>query len=649
MARSKREDEAKRLRRYIDRIEAAEKWRDNAFKEKWRRYYKQWRNVVDQLTDRNGKPITDRSNISIPYSFTMLETILPRLVETLFAGRPYVTMKGRRKEYAGNAEKMEKLIDYQQNEVVDMQDLFHIGLKICGLYGTTVAYVGWKYSEKSVIRKQMAPVGSGQMDPATGQELPLLDEQGEPITELQPFESNEVQYDDPEAKFLDLGLFFVDPDAEDIQPARFCGHSCYKTKEELQEMADQGLITLDWKKISEISQQNTARNDRMTSVGIPAVTDLNLQQADHNQYEVHYYWEDDKCVIIINRCFLAKEGPNPFWHKEKPYVKDVYVKVPGEFYGIGLMEIIEDLQAELNTERNQRIDYRSMSMRRMFKVRRGANINRQQLVWKQGGTVEVDEMDDIDVFEAPDSNVASSFNQEEATKQDMRDATGAHDVVMGTSPGGETATTTMTKDNNASMRFKLIISSVEKRLLLGITRLMMQLDQQFIDAHRILDITGNDDGDEWIEISPEEIQGDFRLIAAGSSVEPMANKEAFKQRMVELYGVVSQDPFMQQYPDKRRNLLKKLFESFDIADVDKLLPTDEELNGAMEQQMLQALMSRLPPQVQQLVVASLHQGAPMSPPGPPSHPPEAGPSGGGANTAAMQEQGLQMAGGGSPG
>lgn len=632
----------------MKKIESAEKHRDSGYREKWTRLYKRWRNHVDQLKDQQGKPIKDRSNISIPYSFTMLETVLPRLVETLFAGRPYVSVKARprskeelqqRELWESNAKKMEMLLDYQHNEVMDLQDIFHVGLKIMGLYGTTVGYVGWLYEEQNVIRKQLTPV---MEDDGLGNEIPLTDESGQPIQDYQPMQMTEVSYDDPEVKFLDLGLFYVDPNAEDIADARYCGHVCYKSKEELQRLHDQGFLKINWKDVPKDSKQNEARNYRMSAVGLPSNQDENTQHEDDNLYEVHYYWENDKCVVILNRSYVAKEDDNPFWHKKKPYVKDVYTKVPGEFYGIGMIEMIEDLQDELNTERNQRIDYRSYSMRRPFKVRRGANIDPNQLVWKQGQKIYVDEMDDIEVMSVADNNLSGSFNQEQLIKQDMRDTTGAHDVVMGTPSSGETATATMSRDNNASMRFKLVISSVEKRLLVGISRMMIQLNQQFMEDIRLLPLF-DQSADEWPEVTPEDIQGEFHLIAAGSSVEPMANKEAFKQRMVELYNIVAQDPFMQEFPNKRRNFLRKIFEAFDIQDTDDLLPTDEELSGSLQEEAMQSIMSSLPPELAQVVMQYLGGGQqqPPSDPMPLEQPMQSS----GANTAMQAEQGMQMVGG----
>jgi len=655
----------KNLRKYLDRIEYAEQKRDAAWRERWLRYYKKYRNVVDQIIDpKTGKVRNDRSNISIPYAFVMVETVLPRLVETLFAGRPYVTMKGlppgtsdlpldqlaillrsAEKPWEKAAKMMETLVDYQMNVPMDIQDLFAGGLKGMCIYGTTVAYVGWRYAERDVIRRVKKPVMSGEYD-EYGNELPLYEEDGvTPILDFQEEVVSVKEYDDPEVEFLDLGNFFVDPHAADIEQARYCGHDCWKSKSELQEMERQGLIKVDWKRLEKETQVNEARNLKQTAIGMPSTADQDTFEADNDLYRVTYYWEDDLRVIILNRCQIVAEGPNPYWHKKKPYVKDVYCRVPGEFYGIGIMEVTEDLQDELNAERNQRLDYRAMSMRRMWKVRKGANINRNQLVWRQNGIIEVENMDkDVEALEAPDGALAGSFNQEQVIKQDIRDAVGAHDIVMGIASGG-TATETMTRDNNASIRFKMLISSVEKRLLLGITRFMVQMNQQFISDIRVLPLFDRDES-EWPIITPEEIQGEFHLIPAGSSVEPMANKEAYKQRMVELYGLAANDPLLQQFPIKRRNLLKKVFEAFDLTDTDELLPTDEELGGSLQQQAVQQFVASLPPPLQQAIAAAIRAGGQPAASGLPpgvGGPIVAMPNRGAANTAPMQEMGLQMA------
>jgi hypothetical protein len=624
------------LQKYLTRIEAAEKHRNSGYKELWIRCYKRYRNYVDQLVDSKGKLITDRSNISIPYSFTQVETVLPRLVETLFAARPYVTVFGRESEDEFNAENMETLLDWQMNERMDIQRIFKTGLKELCIYGTAVTYSVWKLKERKIIKRQLQPV----IDEESQQ--PIYEEDGEtPVQDWLPTEMNEKEYDDPDVRFIDIMSFFVDPNAENIDDARYAGHVCYESKEFIQEMVEQKQWNVDWTKVGDDYRSNQARADRMGAVGLPN-SDENASGSDKNGiYEVHYYWEDDKYVVLINRSWVAAESENPYWHKKKPYDKEVYCEVPHEFYGMGIIEMIEDLQDELNNERNMRIDFRSFLLRRMFKVRRGATIDRKQLVFKQGGIIEVDEMDDVEEMGIKDVP-SSTFTEEQTIKQDMQDTSGAHDVVMGTSTSGETATSTMSKDNNASMRFKLVISSVEKSLLVGVSRLMMQLNQQFMDADKVMRVTG-EKGAVWKRLSPEDIQGEFDLTAAGSSVEPQANKEAFKQRMVELFGIVSNNPIMQQYPDKIMALLRKVFEAFDIKNTDMLLPTEQDMQGTMANQAVQQFIAGLPPELQQILSQFMQQGPPMMPEG--NAAPPGVQSGGGANTAMMQEQGMQMTGG----
>lgn len=574
-----KKDSNKNLNKYLTRIEAAEKHRDNSYKELWARCYKRWRNYVDALIDpQTNQVVADRSNISIPYTFVQVETILPRLVETLFAARPYVAVRDREPSDLPNAKNMEVMLDWQMNERLDVRDLFHGGLKECCIYGTAIAYTGWKWEQREVIKKQLLPVT--EPDPLTGEEIPVYDEYGNAVTDWQPVRINEIEYDDPDLKFIDLGLFYVDPAAEDIDDARYCGHDEFQTKEQLQRLVDQGAYKIDWKKVPKDRNRNEARDYRLSQVGLPTTDDQIAESDEDALYRVTHYWEDNKRVVIINRAYIAAEGENPYWHRRKPYRKGVYTAVPHEFYGMGIVEMLEDLQDELNTERNMRIDFRAFLLRRMFKVRRGANINKKQLKWRQGGVVEVDDMDDVAEFGVSDT-ASSSFAQETTIKQDMRDCAGAHDVVMGTSQNRETATTTMTKDNNASIRFKLIINSLEKKLLVGVARLIIQMDQQFIDVPKWIRVTGEDGANVPMQIAPEDIQGEFDLIAAGSSVEPLANKEAFKQRMVELYQVAGQDEIYKLFPEKRVRLLKKVFESFDIKDSEHLLPTDEEFKQAM--------------------------------------------------------------------
>ena len=65
---------------------------------------------------------------------------------------------------------------------------------------------------------------------------------------------------------------------------------------------------------------------------------------------------------------------------------------------------MKDLQAELDTLRNQRIDNISFVLNRMWKVRKGADIDEAELVSRPHGIIRVDNPDDVTELAMNDSD-----------------------------------------------------------------------------------------------------------------------------------------------------------------------------------------------------------------------------------------------------
>lgn len=229
-----------------------------------------------------------------------------------------------------------------------------------------------------------------------------------------------------------------------------------------------------------------------------------------------FYWEDDRHAVIINREQLALDEKNPFWHGMKPYDRCCYVPLSNEFYGMGIPEMLAGLQAELNTTRNMRLDYNAMAMRRMWKIRKGYGLTARDLVWRQNGVIELDDMEDIQEINVQELSY-SAFTNEDVIKQDMRDTTGVHDIVMGLSEADETATTTATKDNNANLRFQHFIEAVVEQLLVPIAKKCLALDQQYLEESRIFRLL-NEEMDELYQVDAFDIAGDYDTVSGDSTV-----------------------------------------------------------------------------------------------------------------------------------
>lgn len=547
----------------LSRIDEAEKWRDSNFMDRWQKYYGMYRSIPAQKAE-------GQSNIFVPYIFMIVEVVKARLAESLFAARPYLSVLPRNDEDKDKAEKARTLLDWQLNERMEIGTLFREQLlqSLC-CFGTAVCYTGWLKKTRKVKKNAVIRV---PLSDQFGQPVITADGQMATVEQATVIDKEITVYDDPICQMVDIFDFFVDPNANEIEDARYCGHREYQSKEQLENMVKNGKYKIDWKKVDDSPNIEDGRKQRLDIVGITlsAETEADTGKNTNGLYLVHHYWEDNRHIVFINQNYCALDEENPFWHGMKPYTKDCYTPLPNEFYGIGIPESVEYLQLELNTTRNQRIDYNSMALRRMWKLRKGCGLTPKDMIWRQNGILAVDNMDDIQEIQV--SNLpASAFANEATIKQDMRDATGCHDIIMGLSEADETATTTMTKDNNASVRFKDVISSISSNLIVKIGEMCISLDQQFLTEDRRVRLM-NDTADEVFTISPFEIDGEYDLIYVGSAVEPMANKELIKQHAIEAYNIAASSPLYQGSPNEMIKVIESVYKSLEMENIPELLP-----------------------------------------------------------------------------
>lgn len=554
----------------LTRIQDAENWRESQFRDRWENCLLLYRSKVKEK--REG------SNIFVPQVFMQCEVVKSRVAGSIFANRPYVSMFARKESDVEKAKAAQTLIDWQFNERMDLPGVFIEGILHDAItLGTAISYTGWQKRER--ITKTKEKIDIPVLD-AGG--IPYLSEDGVPATVSTTIEveSVEVTYDDPIVQRVDPFDFFVDRQATKIADARFCGHVEYLTREAIENLEATAGWKVEWKNLSpesDLTGGKEIRSEIDTGGGIGSVDDNYTKEEKGSLYKVHHYWEDNRHVVIINESVCALDESNPFWHGEKPYDKCCYTPLPGEFYGIGIPEVLKDLQAELNTVRNQRIDFNSMALRRMWKMRKGCGLTAKDLVWRQNGIVQVEDLDDV--VEIPVQPLpASAFSCENIVKQDMRDTTGVHDIIMGLAPSDETATTTMTKDNNASIRFEYFVKELVRDMIIPITKKCLVMDKQFLEEDRLIRVSGDENGlSHFIEVTTEDLLGDYDIVYVGTSIEPMANKELYKQKVMQAYNLAMGNPLIQNDPNAMIAWLRELAMAMEIKDVEGKMPTMPEV------------------------------------------------------------------------
>lgn len=499
------------------------------YEEKWLRFYRFYRNYKEKRTDY-------KSNLFIPYTFSVIETVLPRIISTLFATRPYIGYLPTSSDSVDRAHNMESLVDYQLVQKIGFITVASEWIKEALIYGTGILKVGWQFEESEVIKP-------------------------EPIKFLgislgsRPTLTTDITKDEPLVESIDIFDFYASPGATDIDSADYVIHKVVRSKAYLKKMEEQGIYS----NIDDIEDESaeTGIDTRMGEIG--------ESSGDKKGVTLYEYWTDDRVITVANKSVVIRNIENPYWYRRKPFIRIVDTIDPHNFYGIGEIEPIEDLQASLNTIRNMRMDNINLIINRMFTILRHANIDEEQLIARPGGFIEVDDHDDIQPLKL-DNVTSASYNEDELIRNDMDITSGVNDYVRGTNPDRrETATTSSVLSQASNERIRLKSTIMEDMGLRRLGLWLAALNMQFIDRPYTVRLLG-DGGVDFTELTNDDINGDFDVMPLGSSVDPVVNKAARLNSLIQLYQVFKDNQFVNQV-----EFTKKILEAADIKDANVLM------------------------------------------------------------------------------
>ena len=545
--------------------------------------YKEDRNVPE------GK-----SNLHIPKVYEIVDTIRARILSSFFDQRPYIeftTMPEAAdvRSMAVHEDKAKVAASFvdEQLEKNNVSSVFYDFVTSMLIFPAAFLGVGWRYEKKDVKRKTKMPVKDPMTNSYTGQWRWGI------------VESEETVWDDNEIFNIDFFDFWGDPDATNIDDSRAVFHREFTTikdvKEQLKllEAVGDGIVyPVDWDKVEDYTRkEEEGVNRRLSAIGVtntgrdPFKNKKQSDFSDKGEVELLHYWEDDRHTILLNREEVIYDGANPYWrHMKKPFVKATYDQLPNEFYGMSAVQIIYDMQEEVNTMHNQRMDNVSLLINRMWKKLRGTDIDEKDLISRAGGVIEVDNMEDIMPIDMPDIP-QSAFVSEEKLGMDIQRALGTPANVRGAqAEKDQTATEANITAQSAQTRFGTKIKLFET---VGIKRMAMMMDlnnQQFICDRRAARVDP-EDRNNWQAIEPDDLIGEFDYSPATSSAEAAANKDLRREQLTEIIGFLmqAQVPFINY-----KKLIEEWLSEFDIKNPEKFMIPEEQY-AIIKRQLLEQL------------------------------------------------------------
>lgn len=452
--------------------------------EDWKRYYDMYRSRADARKDPEGK-----SNLFIPETFTLIETLIARLVSPFLVNKLCpVDIIEREPRWGFNVENVKALL-LNYLDKADFPIFLTNFMKQGLMYSATAGKVYWDFDR-----------------------------------------------DHPKVELVDVFDLFPDLGATRFEDCRFVIHRKFMSIEELEERAKAGV----YKNVSKIKGGAGADNERSS----PRL-ELSEDDYEDNEFnrdvEILEYWTPDRVVTLANREVILRDEENPFHdskgHTRYPFVFTPFTPIPLELFGIGLIESVEGLQNELNCKRNQRLDNVNLILNRMWLVQRGTIDDMRQLRSRPGGVIFVNDLTGIRALE-PIDVTASSYQEEDRLKRDIANITGQSEFARGTLDFNSkvTATEVQLKTQAATNRLDYNFRFMAKSGVEKICQHFLLLAQQFMKFEqlvRIYEPRGHK------ILNPKDIEGefDFSLAVDPLGISRQEKIDNLKQALATIGGI----------------------------------------------------------------------------------------------------------------
>ena len=494
---------------------------------------------------RENKVNLWQSNIFLPYIFSMIETILPRLSGYIWQGDRLVKAHPRYREDAVHADVVDNLLQYQIDTAIENLFLEMIEMmKCCLIFGNGIGKIWWDV----------------QKDQAKFRNLDIFD-----------------FYPEPHKKYIDEmdGVFEIfDMPVDELFQMQRMGYE-YQNIGQLigsSKMAKDEDVQI--KKGNEVGRMENFEPARPKALIYQYWGKIPVQESMEvgTGYSTSTFKEG--LVEIGNRQYIIKcrkdaQGipENPYATPQdpdgfRPYIDTKNYIMPGDFWAKGDVEPVKDLQYEANEHEDALMDNIKLIMNRMWIVSPNAGIDYGQLVSYPGNII-VGDKDEIEPLVHRDMP-QSVFKQQDSFPKQIDRASGVYDYTKGGNAPGMTDTvggiTALIEE--ANMRFSFKIQMVQNTAIKKFAEKLFKLDKIFMKGAEIpVRLQGNK-GMEWMTINPDNLAGLFDIKPV--SIAMLGNKLAQQNALIKLLEIVSKSAPIP-------SLIESILEKFDVPNKDEVL------------------------------------------------------------------------------
>ena len=214
------------------------------------------------------------------------------------------------------------------------------------------------------------------------------------------------------------------------------------------------------------------------------------ERVEHDrEVEVLWYWNkpDDLLSIVANDIQVVMK-PNPYKHKQLPFVRTVDVEKGHQFYGKGETDLLESLQEEVNTLRRMIIDRNHLDIDKPILVSDTLTIEDEDVMARPHGIIPVGDVNAAKPLEYSDIP-QSVFKSLEMLYDDRIRITGMDERQQSVAQAG-TATEAAILKEATLKRLNMKIWRIKNDTIVDIGRLRVANIMQFYSIPKLEEVIG---------------------------------------------------------------------------------------------------------------------------------------------------------------
>lgn len=285
-------------------------------------------------------------------------------------------------------------------------------------------------------------------------------------------------------------------------------------------------------------------------------------------------------IWVVDKQWVVRKQLNPFRDAMPPYVRGHYIRIPGQWYGVGAAELMAGLQIEKNELRNTRIDNVNLILNKIMAVLKDkvppGEWNRLKsapgAIWLFEGVNKV--ADAVMPIDVPDITKDAYIASKEIDSE-IQETTAANSATLGVGgqeadAGGKTFRGQLLNKQASADRFMLYARVLEVCGLADATRKYYQRIYQYKSYDDIAAIIGPEKAQQFEFIPPEDLDRLAKLVPLGvltteTKGVKLAQLEAFHQQ------------FRDQWWYKGIDVARKELNEMGYPDADQFVFSDEEI------------------------------------------------------------------------